>query len=132
MAEGRGATFKKILCWLIGLPVLAGAVLFALANRGALTLSFWPSQYAVTLPAFAIVFAAVLAGVAVGGFAAWLAFGRKRALLRERAREVRRLEGEIEDLKRRLSAAEGAAGPAPGAPANDAETTRRQLVAIQS
>ena len=43
--------------------------------------------------------AAVLAGVAVGGFAAWLAFGRKRALLRERAREVRRLEGEIEDLK---------------------------------
>jgi len=86
MAEGRGATIKKILSWLIGVPVLAGAVLFALANRATLTLSFWPSQYALTLPAFVIVFAALLIGVAVGGFAAWLAFGRKRALLRERAR----------------------------------------------
>lgn len=125
MAEGRGSAFKKILAWLTGVPVLAGAVLFALANRGSVTLSFWPSSYTLTGPVFVAVFACILAGVFLGGTAAWLAHGRKRALLRERAREIRRLEGEIEDLKR----LQGEAAAKPAGMEAEAETARRQLVA---
>ncbi|MGQ0674557.1 MAG: lipopolysaccharide assembly protein LapA domain-containing protein [Rhodospirillales bacterium] len=128
MAEGRGSALKKILAWLIGPPVLAGAILFALANRGALSLSFWPSSYALAGPVYLVVFGCILAGVALGGAAAWLAYGRKRALLRERAREIRRLEGEIEDLKRRLG---DGRDDKPAEQAPESETSRRQLVVAQ-
>jgi hypothetical protein len=124
MAEGRGSALKKILSWLLGLPVLAGAIMFALGNRGALSLSFWPSGYALSGPVYLVLFGCVLIGVFLGGAAAWMAFGRKRALLRERAREIRRLEGEIEDLKRLQGEAAGKEA--------EAETARRQLVAAES
>ncbi len=126
MAEGRGSVFKKILAWLLGIPVLAGAVLFALANRSGITLSFWPASYTLTGPVYVAVFACVLAGVFLGGLAAWLAYGRKRALLRERAREIKRLEGEIEDLKRRMGEAK------PATPQAEDEAARRQLVAAET
>ena len=128
MAEGRGSVFKKILAWLTGVPVLAGAILFALANRGGVTLSFWPSSYTLTWPIFVVAFACILTGVFLGGAAAWLAYGRKRALLRERAREIKRLEGEIEDLKRLRD--EAAAKPA--TPQAGDEAARRQLVAAEN
>lgn len=128
MAEGRGAGFKKFLAWLLGVPVLAGAVLFALANRGGVTLSFWPSSLTLAGPVYLVVFGCVLIGVFLGGAAAWMAYGRKRALLRERAREIRRLEGEIEDLKRLQS--EAAAKP--GTPRAEDEAARRQLVAAET
>ncbi len=129
MAEGRGSVLKKILSWLLGLPVLAGAIMFALGNRGALSLSFWPSGYALSGPVYLVLFGCVLIGVFLGGAAAWLAFGRKRALLRERAREIRRLEGEIEDLKRLQAEA---AAEKPAGKEAEAETARRQLVAAES
>lgn len=127
MAEGRGSTLKRIVGWLIVLPVLAGAALFALANRGALSVSFWPSQYAVTAPVYLIVFAAVLIGVVVGGFFAWIGYGKKRALLRRRAREIERLKDEIAELKRHQ-----APPPKPDETEAAADTARRQLVAAQS
>lgn len=128
MAEGRGSVFKKFLAWLLGVPVLAGAVLFALANRGGVTLSFWPSSLTLTGPVFVVLFACILMGVFLGGAAAWLAYGRKRALLRERAREIRRLEGEIEDLKRQQSEAAAKAAT----PQAEDEAARRQLVAAEN
>lgn len=126
MADGRGSAFKKILAWLLGIPVLAGAILFALANRGGIALSFWPSSYTLTGPVYLAVFGCILIGVFLGGLAAWMAYGRKRALLRERAREIKRLEGEIEDLKRRLGEAKPETSQA------EAETARRQLVAAET
>jgi uncharacterized membrane protein YciS (DUF1049 family) len=121
---------KKLLSWLLGLPVLAGAVTFALANRGAVTLSFWPSSFTLGGPIYAVVFACVLIGVFLGGTAAWLAYGRKRALSRERAREIKRLEEEIEDLKRRIGDAEAEAKTE--SPAAKDEAARRQLVAAEN
>ena len=126
MADGRGSPLKRIFGWLIFLPVLAGAIAFALHNRSALTVSLWPSEYILTYPVYAVVFAAILSGFFLGGVFAWIGFGRKRALLRKRTREIERLKAEIAELKR------GATAPAKPTEAEAAETARRQLVAAQS
>jgi uncharacterized integral membrane protein len=89
------------------LPLAAAIVLIAVANRHAVTLSFDPLSadkpvLALTLPLFVILFLALLAGVIVGGVAAWLRQRRWRRAARRREAEVRRLKAENEVLKNRI------------------------------
>ncbi|MCC7048656.1 MAG: LapA family protein [Alphaproteobacteria bacterium] len=128
MAERRRSRTWTVLRWLIGLPVVAVAILFALDNRGTLALSFWPTGYGVSLPVFLAVFAAVLAGFVLGGMVAWMAGGRRRAEQREAERQAERLRRENDELRRRVDAAEAAAKPATAT----VEQAKRQLVVANS
>ena len=58
--------------------------------------------FAVTVPLYLVVFAAVAIGILVGGVGAWLGQGMTRRRARDRGRQVRRLEGETERLRSRL------------------------------
>ena len=74
----------RFLKALILLPVAILVVLLAVANRHQVTLSLDPfsqeaPEFATQLPLFAVIFAAVMLGVVIGGVAAWLAQGKNRS-----------------------------------------------------
>jgi uncharacterized integral membrane protein len=106
---------RSIVAALVLIPLAIVIVLLALANRQAVTLSLDPllsetSSLAITQPLFVLLLAALLAGVIIGGGAAWLRQGKWRHAARRAQAEARALRAETEMLKERLEAAERAAG----------------------
>ncbi|MGY2050221.1 LapA family protein [Methylobacterium sp. JK268] len=106
----------RFLKGLILLPVAVVVVLLAVANRQPVTLSFDPFTegapvFSLTVPLYALLFAAVALGILVGGCGAWLGEGQVRRDRRAKAREVERLRAESE----RLRVAANRALPAPTA-----------------
>lgn len=104
----------KILWRLVALVVGVAVVVFALGNRGPISLSFAPLPIAVAMPVYLLVLIALALGIIAGGVGAWRAAGRARAVSRERRRRVAALEGEVERLRahRRQDPAPDAAQPA--------------------
>ena len=93
---------RAFLKALVLLPIAIAVILLSVANRGPVTLSFDPvsgpgaSQFTVTIPIFALIFACVAAGVLIGGIAAWLVQGKHRAAERHYKREAKRLKAEMQ------------------------------------
>ena len=72
---------RKIFAWIALAPITVIAILFAVANRGWVTVSLDPFSvespaYAIDLPMFLVIFAALILGVVIGGISVW--FGRLR------------------------------------------------------
>ena len=109
----------RFLKALILLPVSILVVLLAVANRAPVTLSFDPfsqeaPEFSANVPIYAVIFAAVMLGVVIGGTAAWLGQGKNRRAKRQARRESQHLRQETERL--RVQAASGApALPSPRA-----------------
>lgn len=96
---------KRLLTWVLALPVGVVAVALAVANRKPVVVALDPFKpdnpaFAVPVPLFLVVFGALFAGVILGGATVWLAQGRHRKAARLGRREAERLEAE----KTRLSA----------------------------
>lgn len=94
---------RKFIAIAILVPLAVVIVMFAVANREIITVSFDPfdpAQPALSLktPLFLLIFALVGVGVLVGGIAAWM----RQSKWRMRAR---RAEAEARDLRTRLDAA---------------------------
>ncbi|MGE3150475.1 MAG: LapA family protein [Pseudorhodoplanes sp.] len=92
---------KKFLMYLVLVPLVAALVLFAVANREIVTLSVDPFDakdptLAIRLPLYAVIFLCLLAGVLIGGAAAWLRQGSYRRSARNLQSEVTRLRREAE------------------------------------
>lgn len=92
---------RRIVNWLVLLPVAIVAVALAVANRGPVTVSLDPFSreapaLALTLPVYAVVLLALTAGVVIGGIAVWLKQGtyRKRCRRAEGQLDVARAEAE--------------------------------------
>jgi uncharacterized integral membrane protein len=101
---------RQFLKALILLPIAIVVVLFAVANRAPVTVSFDPfsrpaPMFSTTLPLFAVILAAVMVGVLIGGVASWLAQSKHRRLERRYRREARRLRDERERLRERPGSA---------------------------
>jgi uncharacterized integral membrane protein len=95
---------RKFLAIAILVPLAIVIVMFAVANREVITVSFDPFDathpaLALKMPLFILIFVLVAVGVVVGGIAAWL----KQSKWRTRAR---RAESEARDLRARLDAGE--------------------------
>ncbi|MBL8705788.1 MAG: DUF1049 domain-containing protein [Rhodospirillales bacterium] len=131
MAERRPSLVRRVAWWVLGLPVLVVAVLFAIENKGDLALRFWPTPYTLTMKVYVAVFGSLLVGFFFGGFFAWMAQGKRRAAQRQAEREAERLKREAEDLRRRLDLLESAQRPVPP-PVITQEQARRQLVVANS
>ena len=128
----RRSTFVRIIAWLIALPVLLACILFALDNRGTLVLGLWPVPWKYSLPVYVWMLGAIVVGFLFGGLVAWLNAHNKRAALHRARLEVERLEADVAELQRRLTAAEAAQRP-PAAPGTNAtDQARRQLVVANS
>jgi uncharacterized integral membrane protein len=92
----------RFLKLLIILPVAVVLITLAVINRGPATLAYLPPQFgqwSVTLPMFVVLFLALMAGVLIGGAAAWWAQGAHRRNERRLRRESERLKAEAERLR---------------------------------
>jgi uncharacterized integral membrane protein len=103
--------FRKIVTWIVIVPIAAVIIAFAVANRQTVTVSFDPFSsanpaYAATLPLFAVIFAVLILGVIVGGVAAWIRQSQWRRRARQLDGEVRALHEEIDGIRRRFGTTE--------------------------
>ena len=115
---------RSFIKGIILLPIAVIVVLLAVANREPVRLSFDPfsasaPELSVTVPLFAILFAAVAVGVVIGGIGAWLSQADNRRVRRQSTRELNRLRSETERMRSYPAAPrQGAAGVGtPGLPA---------------
>ncbi len=86
------AAFKALIL----VPLALVAILFAIANRQAVTVYFDPfgtqsEDLSLTAPLFLIVILAIMLGVLLGGVAAWLVQGKHRRAARRARAEADRL-----------------------------------------
>jgi uncharacterized integral membrane protein len=98
---------RKLAFWLILVPIAIIILMFAIANREIVTVSFDPfSETApaasVSVPLFVLVFVFVISGVILGGLAAWLRQSGYRRAARNRDADVTALRREIEMLNAKL------------------------------
>jgi uncharacterized integral membrane protein len=113
--------FRKIVTAIIVVPLVVIIVVFAVANRQTVTISFDPlasatPAYAATLPLFVLIFAALILGVLIGGFAAWLRQGKWRRAARHLDADMRALRDEVAGLRRAGPVAQPPTQPEPSPP----------------
>jgi len=63
---------RRLIGWIVGLPLAVVVIAFAIANRGPVAVSLDPLPFVVEAPLFAVVFAGVVVGMAIGATLAWL------------------------------------------------------------
>ncbi len=107
---------QKIVRALVLIPLAIVLVALAVANRQTVTVSFDPFDrvdpaFSVTVPLYVLILALVIAGVIVGGVAAWMRQGQWRWRARRAETQTRELRAENDQLKRRDTAVP------PGSPA---------------
>jgi uncharacterized integral membrane protein len=110
---------NKIVRALILIPLALVLIAFAVANRQTVTVSFDPFDqaepaFSVALPLYVLILALVIAGVIIGGAAAWLRQGKWRGRARQAESKARELRVENEQLKHRDGSAPSVAPPAVG------------------
>lgn len=117
---------KRILTWLLALPIGVVVVALSVANRRPVTLSLDPFRpddpaLATSVPLFVLPLAAMILGVILGGFAVWLGQGRHRKAARLGRRAAARLEAERAELAAKVAERDGVVAslalPGPGAKA---------------
>jgi uncharacterized integral membrane protein len=96
---------RKFVTALILIPLAIVLVVFAVANRQIVTVSFDPFNaaqpaFAVTMPLFVLIIVLLIVGVVIGGVAAWLRQSRWRRTARRLDRDMRGLRDEVDGLKR--------------------------------
>ncbi len=112
----------KRFSWILTLPLIAVAAIFAIANREPITLDLWPFEASPRLPLFVILLACLVVGLVVGSLATWLSAAPTRRRARQARRRVAELEREAARLRQeRDRAARAVVPPAdvgqPGLPA---------------
>jgi uncharacterized integral membrane protein len=101
----------KHLSWILTVPLMIVAVVFAITNRAGATLNLWPLGITVEAPLFILVLGSVFVGLLVGGTIAWMSAGTAR----RRAREARhRAEAAEREVMRLRNALESNRPPLPG------------------
>jgi len=96
---------RKILSWLIWLPVAIIFIVVALANKQNVTFSLDPMSQtdpilAIDIPLFVLLFAALLLGVVFGGIGAWLNQSKWRRAARDARYEMNQIRTEVSALRR--------------------------------
>jgi len=95
---------RKFFTALVVIPLGLIFVVFAVANRHSVTLSFDPfdsvnPSVAVSMPLFVVIILVAILGVAAGGSATWFRQRRWRRAARQHEADARRARSEITDLR---------------------------------
>jgi uncharacterized integral membrane protein len=104
---------RKIVAILILVPLALLIMMFAVANRASITVSLdpfasQPPMYSATSPLFAVLLVVLIAGVIIGGAAAWARQVKWRRRARRLAAELKASRGETEALRQQLAASAAA------------------------
>jgi uncharacterized integral membrane protein len=94
---------RKFFTALVVIPLGIFFIVFAVANRHLVTVSFDPFNsttptVAVTLPLFVVIIAVAMLGVLAGGMATWFRQGRWRRSARAHEAEARQMRTQLADL----------------------------------
>ena len=92
------------LSWIITIPFTLIVVVFAITNRGPVTVTLWPLPWIAELPLYLVVLGSLLVGFLVGAAIAWLSAGRRRHEARLTAERLRGVSAELTRLKRQQPA----------------------------
>ena len=92
----------KLLRTILALVGLLVVVTFAVGNRQAVELSFWPLPLAQSVPVYGLMLAGIVIGALLGWAATWLAARPKRVAYREL--RVRTSQLEHQERQRRAAA----------------------------
>src|SRR5512143_2543007 len=95
---------RKFLTAVVLIPLGLIFVVFAVANRHVVTVSFDPfnstdPSIAVTLPLFVVIIAVALAGVVAGGSATWFRQRHWRRAARQHEADARQARAQLADLR---------------------------------
>jgi uncharacterized integral membrane protein len=95
---------RRILRWLVGVPVAIIVIVFAVANRRPVVLSIDPVSpdapfASVSMPLWLLLFVGIFIGILVGWSACWLAQGKWRRAAREARDEASSLKQEMALLR---------------------------------
>jgi uncharacterized BrkB/YihY/UPF0761 family membrane protein len=109
---------RRFLWAIVMFPAFAVLVALAVANHQQVTVSFDPfdssdADLAVTVPLYLAGFTVFIAGVVLGGFAAWLAQRKQRRIRSRLAGEVAAIQTELAHLKRQMARPEGRSAARP-------------------
>jgi hypothetical protein len=105
---------RNIVSFLILVPLALVLVALSIANKQPVTVLFDPFSagapaFTLKAPLYVIAFVLLIAGIVIGGIAAWIAQGKWRRAARHAQAEVRDARNEIDGLRRDLAAREPAA-----------------------
>ena len=100
---------RKIVTVLILIPLGLAIVMFAVSNRSPVPIGFdpfgsQPPMFAYSLPLFLVLLIALIAGVIIGGAAAWSRQRKWRRRARRASAELKEARAEAAVLRRRLAA----------------------------
>jgi len=101
---------RKFFTAVVLIPLGLIFVVFAVANRHLVTVSFDPfnstdPSMAITLPLFVVLIAVAIGGVVAGGTATWFRQRRWRRSARQYEAEARQARSELADLRAGAAAA---------------------------
>src|SRR5271167_3243770 len=99
---------RKILAVAVLVPLAILMVMFAVANRASIAISFDPFSseapaFTLHAPLFLVLLIVLIAGVVAGGIGAWLRQAKWRRTARSLARDLRAVRADAEDAHRRLA-----------------------------
>jgi uncharacterized integral membrane protein len=113
---------RKFFTALVVIPLGLIFIIFAVANRHLVTVSFDPfnsvnPSVAISLPLFVVIIAVAILGVVAGGSATWFRQRRWRRAALQHEADARQTRAEIADLRAAAVVSRGGpqqlAGPAP-------------------
>lgn len=97
---------RKLVFLFISVPIAVALILLSVANRAPVTMSLDPFRpespaFAITLPFFVYVFAALIIGLVLGSVVTWFRQGKNRKKMREERAEANKWKAESEEQKKR-------------------------------
>ena len=103
---------RKFFTALVLIPLGVIFVVFAVANRHLVTVSFDPFNSSepavgVTLPLFVVIIAVAIAGVAAGGSATWFRQRRWRRAAHQHEADARQARTQLAELRAGVAASRG-------------------------
>jgi uncharacterized integral membrane protein len=85
-----------LLAWLLTLPLIVGAIVFALYNGQDIEVTYSPFNLPVTLPFYIPVLGAVALGFILGSLMTWAGMSTLRHTAREQKKKIRALEKQLD------------------------------------
>jgi uncharacterized integral membrane protein len=109
---------RKIVTLLILIPIVLAIVLFAVSNRAPVSIGFdplaaQPPMFSFALPQYLLLLVVLIAGVIVGGIAAWMRQSRWRRRARRLSAELKAAYAEADTLRRQLESRTAPPPPPP-------------------
>src|SRR3954451_22817136 len=109
---------RKFFTAVVLIPLGVIFVVFAVANRHPVTVSFDPFNSSdpaigLTLPLFVVIIAVAIAGVVAGGSATWFRQRHWRRAARQHESDARRARSEVADLRTAAAASRAGAAQLP-------------------